>query len=156
MASSKRMPEVCYHHLKWMAWWRAAYARSGSKNKLCSQHCLLVLLASIHNLVFWVADDKIGSSFIELIRLNNFCLNISFSSFLEGCVTKILNEHMLPIHSRNLGRYWRQELVLARVGIGDHEIPDITKNSEVLDPEITKIFEYQNFSILLNPKNHEF
>ena len=64
------MPEVCYHHLKWMAWWRAAYARSGSKNKLCSQHCLLVLLASIHNLVFWVADDKIGSSFIELIRLN--------------------------------------------------------------------------------------
>lgn len=35
-------------------------------------------------------------------------------------------------------------MVLARVGIGDHEIPDIPKNPEVLDPEIPKIFESQN------------
>ena len=36
-------------------------------------------------------------------------------------------------------------MVLARVGIGDHEIPDIPKYSEVLDPEIPKIFKSQFF-----------
>jgi hypothetical protein len=39
-------------------------------------------------------------------------------------------------------------MVLAWVGIGDHEIPDIPKYSEVLDPEIPKMFESQNFPIL--------
>ena len=41
------------------------------------------------------------------------------------------------------------------MGIGDHEIPDIPKNPEFLDPEIPKIFESNFFSILLNPNKKD-